>query len=558
MKLLKFTLVFAFLAFFTMVGCQKEVEWDLSGPSAGTLSANASLTCTPASVHGVYIQDTTLTDSNYVLLQINVTTPGTYIVKSDTIDGFSFKDSGSVATTGLHTVKLKGKGKPTSDGVKTFTAKYNTSLCTFDVEVLPAGTTAATYTLTNTSGACTSPIVGGTYVAGTAVGSSNSLTLSVNVTQLGYYSITSTVNGVTFSNAGTFTSLGAQTVVLPGFGTPTAAGTFTGTASGGGTISCTYSLTVGGGGGGTGTSVFTYNTSTGSNCSVVSTAGTYTQGTATTSANTITLSVNVTTAGTYSITSTNANGVTFTGNGTFATTGAQNVILTAIGTPTNAGAINYTVTQGSSSCTFSITCNAATTPTSTDYLITTTNTNWSDKLVGGTATDTTYNIFTSSTSTLGGNVYTKMYMFDNSSTTVPSDSGYYRRSAGKYYQYFGDVGLDNPINRPVLLLDSTLAVSATWIDDLGANSAGGIPLTIRISSTILEKNATATIASLTYTSSIIKVKQVLQMNIGTGFQDVAEIETWYARGKGIVRQTLTDLQGGTPAEVYETTRQQIF
>lgn len=556
MKLLKFSLFLAAFAIIGIIGCQKELDWDLSLPSVGTLSADATMTCAPASVHGIYIQDTTLRDSNYVLLQINVTSPGTYSIKTDTINGMIFKDSGTIATIGLHTVKLKGTGKPTIDGITTLVAKYNASLCTFDVEVLPPGTTAAVYTLTNTSGACTSPVVGGTYIAGTAVAASNTLTLAVNVTQLGYYSITSVVNGVTFSASGVFTNLGAQTVVLEGFGTPVASGTFTGIASGGGTISCTYSLTVGGGG--TGAAVFTFNTS-GANCSVTGSTGTYTQGVATTPANTVTLSLNVTTAGTYSITSTTANGITFSGSGTVAT-GTQNVVLTASGTPTNSGSISYSVTQGSSTCSFSINCGAGTTPTSTDYLITTTNTNWTDKLVGGTSTDTTYNIFTSSTSTLGGNVYTKAYVFDNSSTTVPSDSGYYRRSAGKYYQFFGTIdGLDNPVNKQVLLLDSTLAVNATWTDDLGANSAGGFPITIRINATILEKNASATIASLSYTSSIIKVKQILQINVaGLGYQDFAEIETWYARGKGIVRIAVTDLQGGTPTDVFETTRIQVF
>lgn len=66
----------------------------------------------------------------------------------------------------------------------------------------------------------------GTLTAGVAV-SGVTQTLTLNVTDLGTYSISAIVNGVTFSGSGTFTSTGVQTVVLTASGTPVSTGTST-------------------------------------------------------------------------------------------------------------------------------------------------------------------------------------------------------------------------------------------------------------------------------------------------------------------------------------------
>jgi len=82
--------------------------------------------------------------------------------------------------------------------------------------------------------------------------------------------------------------------------------------------------------------------------------GTYTAGELVTTANIMTLYVNVMTAGSWSISTTPNNGVTFSGSGTFATTGCQQITLQASGTPTSAGpliALTNTSPQGSAATT---------------------------------------------------------------------------------------------------------------------------------------------------------------------------------------------------------------
>ena len=79
-------------------------------------------------------------------------------------------------------------------------------------------------------GSCTGATTAGTYAKGIALTSSNTITIQVNVGTPAAYTIsTNTVNGVSFSKSGTFTTSGVQNVVLTGTGTPLASGaqTFT-------------------------------------------------------------------------------------------------------------------------------------------------------------------------------------------------------------------------------------------------------------------------------------------------------------------------------------------
>ncbi len=213
------------------------------------------------------------------------------------------------------------------------------------------GTVSAVFTLGGAGGTCTGATTAGSYTVGTALTSSNTVSIQVNVTTAGTYSITtSTANGISFSGSGSFASTGAQTVALKGTGTPVAAGSNNHTVTAGGG-SCSFSVTAVGG---SGSAAFTL-AGAGGTCTGAASAGTYTVGTALTASNTVSIQVNVTSIGAYSISSTLANGISFSGSGTFTSTGTKTVALTGTGTPVAATATNYTVTAGGGSCTFSIT-----------------------------------------------------------------------------------------------------------------------------------------------------------------------------------------------------------
>jgi hypothetical protein len=91
-----------------------------------------------------------------------------------------------------------------------------------DTTDLPNLDTPATYTLhTSDNGACSNALVQGSYVSGTDLDDSHTITLEVEVSSPGQWEITTnTVDGIFFSSAGVFTAKGLQTVTLSGTGTP--------------------------------------------------------------------------------------------------------------------------------------------------------------------------------------------------------------------------------------------------------------------------------------------------------------------------------------------------
>lgn len=319
--------------------CLKEhSEEGGAGPSQGSLQEDGTGDCFPKTVAGNYVVGTALvTTTNYVDVQVNVTTAGLYTIYTDTVNGIYFRASGTFSTTGTNTVRLKGFGTPAAIGVSNFIVAYGTSVCTVAVNVVGA---PAVFTLDGAPNACMNATVAGTYTSGTALDASNTVTIHVTVTTAGSYNISTTVsNGITFAGSGTLTT-GAQTIVLTASGTPTSPGATNIPVSVGGS-NCNFSVNVGG----TATPA-TYTI----NCATAAVNGTYIQNTALTAANTITISVDVATAGTYSITGT-VNGMTFTKSGTFAAAGpGQSVTLAGNGNPTTAGTNSVPLTGGTANC----------------------------------------------------------------------------------------------------------------------------------------------------------------------------------------------------------------
>ncbi|MGB4842935.1 MAG: hypothetical protein WBP16_00570 [Ferruginibacter sp.] len=217
---------FIFLLGFVFYSCQKEISSEniVTTQSAGSLAKDTSGNCLPVTVNGIYKKDSLLNATHYIDVSVNVTAIGNYLIKTDTTNGIYFKDSAAFAATGLQTVRLKGYGKPLAAGTTSLTIQYNgSSSCAVQLMVTTAGSSAASFTLAGAPGSCTSPIILGTYTAGTALNASNKIQLNVIVTATGDYTLsTTTVNGISFSATGTFTSATPQTVTLSATGTPVA------------------------------------------------------------------------------------------------------------------------------------------------------------------------------------------------------------------------------------------------------------------------------------------------------------------------------------------------
>jgi len=194
---------------------------------------------------------------------------------------------------------------------------------------------------------CTNSKAVGTYIQGKSLTSSNYLSVTVNVTKIGNYTISgTTTNGYNFYGTGVFLNTGVQTVQVPGQGTPVAVQTNTvQLIANGVNVTCSPAISIN-----VLSSAGTYTIS----CGSATVNGVYTKGTALGASNTITLPVVVSTLGSYSITTNTVDGISFSGSGTFTATGNQNVTLSGTGTPTSTADKVMTITSnsadGSSTC----------------------------------------------------------------------------------------------------------------------------------------------------------------------------------------------------------------
>lgn len=138
------TLLFFPSLMFIFLACQKEQSFETGFTSAavGTLK-NIAGDCDSMSVNGTYTENQSLTPSNTVTVTLNITTAGTYKVFTDTVNGFSFLDSGFFAAPGTYQVTLKGSGKPILPVTSDFTVTFGNSFCNFSVDVVPATSSGA-------------------------------------------------------------------------------------------------------------------------------------------------------------------------------------------------------------------------------------------------------------------------------------------------------------------------------------------------------------------------------------------------------------------------------
>lgn len=562
MKRLKHPLFLMSLILSIFIGCGKEksVEQPAANPAAGSLKKTPAGDCSPVAVKGTYKTNTTLGDTNYVEVEVMVTKAGSYTLSTDSINGYSFKGTGNFSTAGPATVRLKGSGKPVTAGNNVFTVSFDTSVCNFTVSVIagpPLATGPASYTLTGGPGACGSFTPNGNYVVSTALTSANTVSVGVNVTTAGSYTIKSdTVNGFYFAGTGTFSNTGNQTVVLNGSGTPTSAGNTNFTAKTG-SSTCTFTINVSSTP--PASAVFTLAGAPAS-CGNFSAQGTYTANTALSAGNTVTLGVNVTTAGAYTITTNPVNGMSFAKTGTFTTTGLQTVILNGTGTPTAAGAANFTVTAGSSTCTFTITVNG--TPTLlNDYYPRTTNSNWTYEF-DDDPTDTVLRKVIAATHSALGNTY-NIFMATFDASQGFDSAGYIRKSGGNYYEYL-DIGeyydFDQPLWVEYIFLKDDQAVNHTWTSAAFTGTATGTPITLREKMKILQKDVSVVVNNTTY-QNVIVVEQRTEWNSPAGWQDVSSIvgyvKAYYAKGIGLIKYEFFDETGALDTKV-EVSRHVIF
>lgn len=199
---------------------------------------------------------------------------------------------------------------------------------------------------------CSTVNVSGQYSSGIPLTPANYITVSVNVTEIGAYTITAMPdpsNGYYFTTSGEFLATGTYTIIVPGAGTPTS---FTPTGQQGNEVKISLNDLS------SGCTVFIpiedssikplYTMSCGS--TVVN--GVYKINTPLNNSNTITMTLNVETAAngaSYIITTNTVDGISFSGSGILIGGINQSVTLYGTGTPTSMDTKRLTITSNSSS-----------------------------------------------------------------------------------------------------------------------------------------------------------------------------------------------------------------
>jgi hypothetical protein len=226
--------------------CQKELSVETGSiPSVGSLQSDVSGDCLPKTVAGIYEAGKALNGTtDYIEVQVDVTTTGSYTIYTDTVNGIWFRAVGVFTATGLNTVKLKGSGNSANAGVNVYLINYGNTDCSVAITTLPAGAAnPAVLTLSGAPNACMVSNTAGSYIVGVPLDISNTVTIEVNVTSLGTYTVTTPVsNGIIFSGTGVVQQ-GIQNITLNGTGTPIVAGP-TNVVVTIGTSTCTFAVTV--------------------------------------------------------------------------------------------------------------------------------------------------------------------------------------------------------------------------------------------------------------------------------------------------------------------------
>jgi hypothetical protein len=318
--------------------------------TACTTSTQSVYNITQCQVSGAYYAGVPVTPNNTIFCAVEVISVGAYTISTPIINGISFSATGIFTTPGLHTVILQASGTPGATGSNTITILGSTGQgCTSVITVGNQPPPPAAFTVD-----CSNPVLTGVYNLNQPLNSSNSVTLSVNVTTAGSYFIsTNTVNGIFFQDSGFFNTTGVQNIVLYGYGIPQQTGNFAYNVQYNGINSCFFPVSISP----ISTSTFVFNGAP-TNCQFTA-AGSYSAGVPLSANNVIGINVTVTTAGAYTIFTNTAGGFSFSGSGVFTSTGTQTVFITGTGTPTAAGLYTFTP-QGNgttSTCQLSIQVN---------------------------------------------------------------------------------------------------------------------------------------------------------------------------------------------------------
>jgi endonuclease G, mitochondrial len=140
--MLKYTAAIFLILF--AVSCKKEsvtptptpIDTIPTPPVAVFTLLDASGNCNDIRVEGNYYTGVVLTSANRVVLQVKVTTKGTYALSLMSGNGYQFAASGTFGATGDQLLILPGLGAPASAAVNNFSVTSGATSCPFSITVV--------------------------------------------------------------------------------------------------------------------------------------------------------------------------------------------------------------------------------------------------------------------------------------------------------------------------------------------------------------------------------------------------------------------------------------
>jgi hypothetical protein len=118
-------------------GCSKELSYEGPDiPAEGSMQSALTGDCLPKTVTGTYkVAVPLVADSNTISVNVNVLSTGTYLITTDTVNGFFFNATGRFTTPGSNTVKLRSVGTPFASGVNNFRISFDSTFCDVQINV---------------------------------------------------------------------------------------------------------------------------------------------------------------------------------------------------------------------------------------------------------------------------------------------------------------------------------------------------------------------------------------------------------------------------------------
>lgn len=174
--------------------------------------------CSNIKVLGAFYKDIELSEGNGILIEVNVSTPGSYEISGASDTGYNFAAKGKFFATGTYTIFLKGEGKPIKSYKRDQAGNQTEKGDKITLSINNVKSSCEVYVFVDQappSFEIVSTITKGVYLYKTEVDDSNYIEANVNVLKPGKYIMyTNTTEGVLFKAEGVFSKAGANQKVI--------------------------------------------------------------------------------------------------------------------------------------------------------------------------------------------------------------------------------------------------------------------------------------------------------------------------------------------------------